>query len=76
MKALGTNIAKCHVKDFKLNPDGKGGNWAQIRDGSVNWPAVRRELDAVGYAGWLTIEGGNLPIAELSKRLDQIIAGV
>lgn len=72
---LGKRLAKCHVKDFKLNPDGHNGTFVEIRDGSVNWPAVRKALDEVGYDGWLTIEGGKLPIEEQSMRLDQIIAG-
>ena len=58
--ALGKSIAKCHVKDFKLNPDGRGGNFCEIRDGSVDWPVVRKALDRVGYSDWMTIEGGSL----------------
>jgi len=76
IRALGKLIVKCHVKDFKLNPDGIGGKFVNIRDGSVNWPAVRRELDRVGYSGWMTIEGsGKLSMQEKSERLDLIIAG-
>ena len=75
IQSLGKLIVKCHVKDFKLNPDGHGGNWAHPRDGSVNWPAVRKELDAAGYNGWLTLEDGGLPLEEFSRRLDLIIAG-
>lgn len=73
--ALGKLIVKCHVKDFKLKPDGHGGEFCDIRDGSVNWPAVRKELDAVGYDGWMTIEGGSLSPQEHSVRLDKILAG-
>ena len=75
IRALGSLLAKCHVKDFKLNPDGHGGKFVDIRDGSVNWPAVRKTLDDVGYNGWMTIEGGGLSLEEHSKRLDLIIAG-
>jgi len=76
IRALGPTIAKCHVKDFKLNPDGHGGKFCNIRDGSVNWPVVRKALDAIGYNGWMTIEGsGGLPLEEKSKRLDLIHAG-
>jgi L-ribulose-5-phosphate 3-epimerase len=88
IQVLGKLIVKCHVKDFKLdpdvhgqkkdlkqNPDGHGGEFVEIRQGSVNWPRVRAELDAVGYQGWLTIESSRLPLREQSKRLDQIIAG-
>ena len=76
IQALGTAIAKCHVKDFKLHPNGQGGRFVNIRDGSVDWPAVRTALDAIGYNGWMTIEGsGRLLLAEQSKRLDLILAG-
>jgi len=75
IRALGSLIAKCHVKDFKLNPDSHGGNFCDIRDGSVNWPEVRNALDEVGYAGWMTIEGGNCSLEEHSRRLDLILAG-
>ena len=73
---LGGNIAKCHVKDFKLNADpGGDGQFVNIRNGSVEWPAVRAALAAIGYTGWLTIEASSLTLAENSRRLDQIIAG-
>jgi hexulose-6-phosphate isomerase len=75
IRTMGKLIAKCHVKDFKLNPDGHGGNFCNIRDGSVNWPEVRKALDEVGYNGWLTIEGGDLSVQEHGKRLDLIVAG-
>jgi hexulose-6-phosphate isomerase len=76
IRALGKNIAKLHVKDFKLNPDGQGGRFVDIRDGSNDWPAIRKALDEVRYSGWMTIEGsGGLSLKEKSKRLDLIIAG-
>jgi hexulose-6-phosphate isomerase len=75
VRALGPLLAKCHVKDFKLKSDGHGGDFVKIRDGSINWPAVRKALDDVGYSGWMTIEDSGLPLAEYSKRLDLIIAG-
>jgi hexulose-6-phosphate isomerase len=74
---LGSLVAKCHVKDFKLNPtdpDG-GGKFVDIRDGSIRWPVVRTALDDVGYNGWMTIEGGDLSLSEHSQRLDLILAG-
>ena len=74
---MGDLLAKLHVKDFKLNPaDGNGeGQFVNICDGSVRWPVVRRAIDAVGYNGWMTIEGGDLSMSEHNRRLDQIIAG-
>lgn len=75
IRALGKLIVKCHVKDFKLKPDGRGGEFCNIRDGSVDWPAVRKALDQVGYNGWMTIEGGDVSLEEHNRRLDLIIAG-
>ena len=76
IRALGSLIVKCHVKDFRLNRQKRnGGDFVHPRDGSIDWPSVRRELDKVGYNGWLTIEDSGLPLEEFSRRLDLIIAG-
>ncbi len=75
IKALGSLVAKCHVKDFKLKPDGHGGDFCASRDGSVDWPAVRKALDDANYNGWMTGEDIRVSSAEFSKRLDLIIAG-
>ncbi|MGA2618290.1 MAG: sugar phosphate isomerase/epimerase family protein [Thermoguttaceae bacterium] len=72
---LGKLIVKCHVKDFKLKADGHGGDFVNIRDGSISWPAVRKALDDIGYNGWTSIEGGDLSLEEHSRRLDLILAG-
>jgi len=70
IKALGPLIVKLHAKDFKLNPDGRGGSFVGLRKGSVNWPSVRRLLDEIGYDGWLTVEGpGN------ARDLEAIVRG-
>jgi hexulose-6-phosphate isomerase len=74
--ALGKLVAKCHVKDFKLSEADPGtGKFVDIRDGSVNWPAVRAALEKISYNGWMTIEGGGLSTEENSKRLDLILTG-
>ncbi len=75
IKTLGPLIAKLHVKDFKLNADGHGGQFVHPRDGSIDWPAVRQALDDVGYDGWATIEDGGLPLSEFRRRFDLIAAG-
>jgi hexulose-6-phosphate isomerase len=75
IKALGSLIVKLHVKDFQLNPDGHGGKFVHPRDGSIDWPAVRRALSDAGYDGWATIEDGGLELAEFSRRFDLIEEG-
>lgn len=77
--ALGDSVAKLHVKDFKLDlsdPDCGGfKGFVEIRSGSVNWPAVRKAIEEIGYSGFMTIEGGGDPITKKSEDLDLIIAG-
>jgi len=75
IKALGPLIAKLHIKDFKLNPDGKGGKFVHPRDGSIDWPVVRRAISDISYDGWATIEDGGLELAEFSRRFDLIEEG-
>jgi hexulose-6-phosphate isomerase len=75
IRTLGPLIVKLHVKDFKLNPDGHGGKFVHPRDGSIDWPEVRKALDEIGYDGWATIEDNGLPLAEFSRRFDLIDAG-
>ncbi|MGD9127027.1 MAG: sugar phosphate isomerase/epimerase family protein [Planctomycetia bacterium] len=77
IETLGKLIKKVHIKDFKLDRKHRnGGKFVDLRDGSVDWPAVRKALDRIDYNGFLTIEGSRgLSLAEKSKRLDLIIEG-
>lgn len=75
VRTLGDLIVKCHVKDYRFTPDRHNGGFVHPRDGSIDWPAVRRALDDIGYNGWLTIEDGGLPLKEFNRRIDLIIAG-
>ena len=77
LEALGDLIVKIHVKDFTVDKAApRGGTFVDIRDGDVDWPAVRTCIDKIGYNGYMTIEGsGKLSLEDRSKRLDAIIAG-
>jgi len=76
LRALGKLIVKLHVKDFTLDRSlPQGGKFVHPRDGSINWPAVRNEIEKIGYSGFMTIEDGGLSLEEFRKRLDLIIAG-
>lgn len=77
LETLGDLIVKLHVKDFTVDKNRpRGGDFVDIRDGDVDWPAVRKCIDKIGYNGYMTIEGsGKLSLEERSKRLDAIIAG-
>ncbi|MDO4576230.1 MAG: TIM barrel protein [Planctomycetia bacterium] len=73
--ALGSDIIKLHVKDFAFAPDEPNcGKFCGLRQGSVNWPVVRKAIEDVGYNGYMTLECGG-EIGDLSRLLDDIIAG-
>jgi len=69
---LGGRIARVHAKDYDLRRPGPAG-FCPLGEGSVNWPAVIRELTACGYDGPLTYEGTGEP-AEACGRLKNILA--
>ncbi|MCX7011625.1 MAG: sugar phosphate isomerase/epimerase [Candidatus Sumerlaeota bacterium] len=75
IRVLGSLLGRCHVKDFKFAPDKHGGKIVNMREGDVDWPAVRKALDEIGYNGWMTIEGSaDLSLEEQGKRMDLILA--
>ncbi len=67
-------IAKMHVKGFKLNENGQDGSWVNAREASIDWPAVRQLIDDLNYNGWLTVEEGGSPEFH-NETLDMIIRG-
>jgi L-ribulose-5-phosphate 3-epimerase len=72
---VGKKIRKVHVKDFK-----RGSGFCQLLAGDCNYPAVIRELRAIGYDDFLTSEvskgerGPNETMADTAKRIDTIMA--
>ncbi len=76
LRALGPELAKLHIKDFKIDREKKNdGDFVPIGKGSVDWVSVRRVIDEVGYSGWVTIESGGYTDAEHSALMDRIFAG-
>jgi L-ribulose-5-phosphate 3-epimerase len=81
IRTLGPRIKKVHLKDFKGGPglfEGIRGSFVNLRDGSVNWPEVRKALAEIGYNGWVTCElrGGDAEyLKDVSRRVDTILAG-
>lgn len=81
IRILGERIAKVHIKEFSLErADSHGrrdGFGVRLLEGDVNWPAVMKALDDIGYSDWATIEqsGGNTRegLADLSGRLGAIL---
>ena len=75
---VGRHIRKVHVKDFKRERG--GGRFCQLLAGDCNYPAVMRELRALGYDDYLTSEvsrgerGEGQTMADTAARMDEIIA--
>ncbi len=61
IRALGKVICEFHAKD-QADLYGKG---------TMNFPEVRKAMDAIGYRGWIQIEGVKMPLGiEESVRYD------
>jgi hexulose-6-phosphate isomerase len=76
IRTLGKRIVKLHFKDFRYR---KGQTeWVNLREGDINWPAVHKALADTGFKGTATVElrgGDRAYLADLSQRVDQILAG-
>jgi hexulose-6-phosphate isomerase len=74
IRTLRHRIKKVHIKGFHTEKK----QFTNIRDGSIDWPEVRRTLDEVGYNGYITAElggGDEKYLRDVSERMDLIIAG-
>ncbi|MDO4629997.1 MAG: TIM barrel protein [Planctomycetia bacterium] len=70
-------VIRVHIKDFKLNENGRGGRFARIMEGSVDWLAVRKKMEEVGFDRWMTVELEGCPLTdeEQAHRLELIASG-
>ena len=57
IRILGNRIVSLHIRDFHFNERWKTFGFARIGDGDIDWPAVLRALDEVGFSGWATNTG-------------------
>jgi len=81
IKILGKRIVKVHIKDYSrkiADTQGKSAGFkVKLSEGDVNWPAVMKVLDEVGYRDWATIEmaGGDTPegLKDLCDRMNKVI---
>lgn len=54
---LGKRIRNTHFKEFsKKSTDYSLETFRPLLDGTTNWPAVTKELDSIGYRGFVTFE--------------------
>jgi L-ribulose-5-phosphate 3-epimerase len=82
IRILGKRIAKVHIKEFSqkiANSQGKSAGFnVRLQEGDVNWTAVMKALDVIGYRDWATVEmpGGDTPegLKDLCDRLKKILA--
>lgn len=79
IRTLGKRIRKVHLKDFKGGPGlGIGGQWVNLGEGSIDWPEVKKALQEVGYAGYVTTElggGDETYLRDLVARIDRLLTG-
>jgi L-ribulose-5-phosphate 3-epimerase len=80
IRILDKRLAKVHIKEFSrkiADKQGKGAGFdVKLLEGDVNWQAVMKSLDDIGYHGWTTIEqpGGDTRegLKDLCDRLAKI----
>ena len=70
-------IIRVHIKDFLMNPDGRGGKFARVMEGSVDWLAVRQKMIETGFSTWITVELQGCPLTheEQADRMTRILDG-
>ncbi|MBV9470767.1 MAG: TIM barrel protein [Abitibacteriaceae bacterium] len=75
IRTLGKRIAKFHLKDFKR----ENNQFVALREGSIDWPEVRKAIGEIGYSGFLTTElngGDEAYLRDVVARVDKIFAGI
>jgi L-ribulose-5-phosphate 3-epimerase len=55
IRILGHRIKRVHFKDYR-RAVGSVAGFVDLLSGDVRWPAVMRELRAIGYSGWVAAE--------------------
>ena len=80
VQVLGKRIGKLDIKEYNVDvamTQGlRLGFKTPIGEGSVNWPAVREELEKLEFSGWAAAEvpGGDWDhLADVSRRMDKVL---
>jgi len=76
IRILGPRIKKIHFKDFKMDHRERRYEWTQLMQGAVDWPAVMREIRAIGYDDYVITEvcGDRAVYEETCRVMDTILA--
>ena len=76
LAALSDQIVKLHIKDFKIDrTTPRHGEFVPIGKGSIDFKAVRRAIDKIGYSGWVSIESSGWTDKEHSEIMDRFFDG-
>ena len=76
IRTLNKRIVKVHLKDFKFEKCRT--EWTALREGQIDWPAVMKAFQDIGYAGTASVElpgGDEAYLREVSRRVDLILSG-
>ena len=81
IRILGSRILKLHVKEFSRQKMDREGRWkgfaVKLGEGDIDWKAVMKALDDVGYHTWMCAEvpgGGVEELKDISRRMDHILS--
>ncbi len=78
IRTLGKRIAKVHIKGYDGRKDATWGAFCNLREGSIDWPEVRKAFAEIGYEGWLTAEiggGDEKYLRAVVSDMDKIVRG-
>jgi hexulose-6-phosphate isomerase len=78
IRVLGKRIVKLHFKDFKFHNNQRKAEFVNLREGEIDWKEIYNALSEIGYRGSATVElagGDKAYLADVSRRVDQILAG-
>lgn len=82
IRTLGKRIVKLHFKDFKFQQNRetrkREAEFVNLGEGEIDWKAIHAALTDIGYRGTATVElsgGDRTYLADVSKRVDKILAG-
>ena len=81
IRILGKRIVKIHIKEFSRKKADSEGKWkgfeVKLLEGDMEWPAIMKALDDVGYTGWIIAEQGGAGspegLKDISVRMDKIL---